>query len=48
LIDFHDDLKRDLPPASTPQNAEKENSAAVLKRLDTETNSVDEFVDAES
>ncbi|KAL3424870.1 oxysterol binding protein [Phlyctema vagabunda] len=38
LIDFHDDLKRDLPPVNTP----------TLLREDTDTKSVDEFVDARS
>jgi hypothetical protein len=35
LIDFHDDLKRGLPDIHT------------LKRQDTDTQSVDEFVDAQ-
>jgi hypothetical protein len=35
LIDFHDDLKKDLPEVNK------------LKRQDTDTNSMDEFVDAE-
>lgn len=35
LIDFHDDLKKDLPEVNT------------LKRQDTDTKSMDEFVDAE-
>ena len=35
LIDFHDDLKRDLPAGGS------------LTRQDTETSDVDEFVDAE-
>jgi hypothetical protein len=39
LIDFHDDLKRDLPGADGHVEA--------LKRRDTETSDVDEFVDAE-
>ncbi len=38
LIDFHDDLKKDLPAAQ---------GKTVLKREDTETQSLDEFVDAE-
>jgi hypothetical protein len=37
LIDFQDDLKSNLPKASQK-----------LKRQDTETNSVDEFLDAHS
>ena len=63
LIDFHDDLKRDLPSAvNTPQpsaqatdhsrhaaqDAESIEHMATLKRMDTDTNSLDEFVDAES
>ena len=35
LIDFHDDLKRDLPAGN------------ILTRHDTETSDMDEFVDAE-
>lgn len=38
LIDFHDDLKKDLPDA---------HEKGVLKREDTDTQSLDEFVDAE-
>jgi hypothetical protein len=36
LIDFHDDIKKNLP-----------DTGLGLKRQDTETQSVDEFVDAE-
>jgi len=39
LIDFHDDLKRDLPTM--------DGHGAPLKRHDTDTSSLDEFVDAE-
>ncbi|PQE19889.1 oxysterol-binding protein [Rutstroemia sp. NJR-2017a BVV2] len=40
LIDFHDDLRKDLPTG--------EENSATLKRQDTDTQSLDEFVDAES
>jgi hypothetical protein len=39
LIDFHDDLKRDLPATDGHREA--------LTRRDTDTSSLDEFVDAE-
>lgn len=39
LVDFHDDLRKDLPTADKYQ---------VLHRQDTDTHSVDEFVDAQS
>ncbi|KAH8815080.1 hypothetical protein F5884DRAFT_771048 [Xylogone sp. PMI_703] len=38
LIDFHEDMKKDLPSGASDQK---------LKRQDTDTQSVDEFVDAE-
>jgi len=41
LIDFHEDLKRDLPGMETTR------PHGVLKRHDTDTQSLDEFVDAE-
>ncbi|EPE28032.1 Oxysterol-binding protein-like protein [Glarea lozoyensis ATCC 20868] len=45
LLDFHDDLKRDLPAGGT--ETEKARHAALLRK-DTDTDSLDEFVDAES
>ena len=39
LIDFHDDVKKDLPVMDGEHNK--------LKRQDTDTQSLDEFVDAE-
>jgi hypothetical protein len=39
LIDFHDDMKRDLPAADA--------HGLSLKRHDTDTSDMDEFVDAE-
>jgi len=48
LLDFHNELKKDLPGVggSADTENEKENELSKLKRQDTET-SVDEFVDAE-
>ncbi|KAM0173942.1 hypothetical protein ACHAPF_006435 [Botrytis cinerea] len=43
LIDFHDDLRKDLPAATDNQGT----AASTLYRQDTDTHSVDEFVDAE-
>lgn len=43
LIDFHEDLKRDLPAAAHTQAT----ATSTLYRQDTDTNSLDEFVDAE-
>ena len=43
LIDFHDDLKRDLPAATETPGA----ATSTLYRQDTDTHSLDEFVDAE-
>jgi hypothetical protein len=45
LIDFHRDLKKELP-GNQPNEAAHQ--APVLKRMDTDNSSVDEFVDAES
>jgi hypothetical protein len=39
LIDFHDDVKKNLPAVDGEHNT--------LKRQDTDTQSLDEFVDAE-
>jgi hypothetical protein len=41
LIDFHRDLRKELPGNQSTE-------AALLKKRDTDTDSVDEFVDAES
>ncbi|KAI9650493.1 Oxysterol-binding protein OBPa [Ciborinia camelliae] len=43
LIDFQDDLRKDLPAATDTQGT----ASATLYRLDTDTHSLDEFVDAE-
>ncbi|TGO69433.1 hypothetical protein BOTNAR_0011g00500 [Botryotinia narcissicola] len=43
LIDFHDDLRKDLPAATDTQGT----ATSTLYRKDTDTQSVDEFVDAE-
>ncbi|RAL62390.1 hypothetical protein DID88_004956 [Monilinia fructigena] len=43
LIDFHDDLKKDLPAATDTQGT----ATSTLYRQDTDTHSLDEFVDAE-
>lgn len=43
LIDFHEDLKRDLPAAAHTQAT----ATSTLYRQDTDTKSLDEFVDAE-
>ncbi|KAJ8070458.1 hypothetical protein OCU04_000832 [Sclerotinia nivalis] len=43
LIDFHDDLRKDLPTATDTQGT----ATSTLYRQDTDTHSIDEFVDAE-
>lgn len=43
LIDFQDDLRKDLPAATDAQGT----ATSALYRQDTDTHSVDEFVDAE-
>jgi hypothetical protein len=46
LIDFHRDLRKELP-GNHATEAQKAHQAALLKRKDTDTDSVDEFVDAQ-
>lgn len=45
LVDFHSDLKKALPLA---ENKKSESTSATLVREDTDTKSLDEFVDAKS
>lgn len=47
LIDFHDDIKKALPLAEN-KKSESTGTSAPLVREDTDSKSIDEFVDAQS